>query len=127
MNERLLFVDDEASIRTGFERNLGFDFDLDTAASGAEALAMLADEEYAVVFTDMRMPGMSGIEFVKRAKDLNISTVFVMLTGNVDTETADAALQDAEVFRFLNKPCDGQELRNVIAEALAEYRSHVAA
>ena len=121
MTERLLFVDDEASIRHGFERNLGFDYDLDTAESGAKGLELLEKNEYAVVITDMRMPGMSGLEFLVRAHRMHLQSVFMMLTGNVDTETVDAAYREGRVFRFMNKPCPADELKVIIAEALEEY------
>lgn len=122
MSEKILFVDDEQSLLNGIVRRLGEEFDLSTALSGADALeAMRSEGPFHVVVTDMRMPKMDGVEYVKRAREIAPDTVYVMLTGNQDQATAIRALNEGQVFRFLNKPCKSDELRRVLVSALRQY------
>src|SRR5690606_10702833 len=75
----------------------------------------------AVVVTDMRMPHMNGVQFVAQARKQWPDTVYMMLTGNQDQATASAAVNEGHVFRFLNKPCQGDDLRLAV---LAGLRKH---
>ncbi|TWT77283.1 Transcriptional regulatory protein QseF [Posidoniimonas polymericola] len=118
MDFKLLFVDDERAILNGIERLLGFDYDLDTAESGKEALETIANNgPYDIIFTDMRMPAMDGLQFVAEARKIAPASTFIMLTGNTDKETFVKAMHEARVFRFLNKPCDAGTLQLAIADA----------
>ena len=118
MEPKLLFVDDEAAILSGIQRLLGFDYDLDTALGGKQALEKIQqDGPYDVIFTDMRMPGMDGLQFVAEARAIAPQSTYIMLTGNADKETFVRAMHEAKVFRFLNKPCDQNTLETAIADA----------
>lgn len=118
MDLKLLFVDDERAILNGIERLLGFDYDLDTAESGADALKAIAENgPYDIVFTDMRMPVMDGLQFVAEARKIAPASTYIMLTGNTDKETFVRAMHEARVFRFLNKPCDAGTLQLAISDA----------
>ena len=89
MPELILLVDDDRNILDGYRRNLRGEFLIDVAQSGQEALGLLDSKgPYAVVISDMRMPGMDGIELLRRVKSAPPETVRVMLTGNAETETA---------------------------------------
>jgi len=123
MSEKVLFVDDELNVLNAYKRALRRQFDLHLASSGQEALEMLAEEgEYAVIVSDMRMPGMDGVELLSRFRRESPATVRIMLTGNSDQETAVAAVNEGDVFRFLNKPCSPQELAEAINGGLEQYR-----
>jgi len=123
MSNRILFVDDEQSLLNGIERRFGLDFDLSTANSGAEALEIMDEKgPFAVVVTDMRMPKMDGIEFLKLARLKSPDTVYIMLTGNQDQGTAIRALNEGHVFRFLTKPCQSSELVKVVEAGLRQYQ-----
>ncbi len=123
MSERVLFVDDELNVLNAYKRALRRQFDLHLASSGQEALERLAEEgEYAVIVSDMRMPGMDGVELLSRFRRESPATVRIMLTGNSDQETAVAAVNEGDVFRFLNKPCSPQELAAAINDGLEQYR-----
>lgn len=127
MNERVLFVDDEENVLNGFRRQLRKDFDVSTAASGSAALEVMREEgPFAVVVSDMRMPEMDGIAFLKEAQKLAPDTVRLMLTGNADQQTAIDAVNEGHVFRFLNKPCSVDVLSDTVSEALDRYRVDVA-
>lgn len=123
MLNRVLFVDDDTRLLETMERNFCFDLDLATADSGIAALEKLkAGEEYSVVVSDMRMPRMNGVEFIQQARKLAFDTVYIMLTGNQDVVTAMQAVNDGQVFRFLNKPCKTSEIRRAIDAAQKQYQ-----
>lgn len=122
MTRKVLFVDDEPNVLQSIKRNLRKDFDVDTADGGAEALEKLASNgEYAIVVSDMRMPGMDGVEFLSKAKQQWPDTVRMMLTGNADQQTAVDAVNKGDVFRFLNKPCDAAALASAVTVGLRQY------
>jgi len=123
MLEKILFVDDEPQVLEGFRRLLQPEFQIETATSGAEALAKLEDYgPYAVVVCDMRMPEMDGLQLLRKIKTRFPDVVRVMLTGNVDQETAVKAVNEGNVFRFLNKPCDEHILSQTLHASLVMYR-----
>lgn len=105
------------------ERCLGLKFELETAPSGPAALAKLQDgAPFPVVVTDMRMPSMDGVQFIAEARKLSKHSVFVMLTGNQDVQTAVRAVNEGHVFRFLNKPCDPAEITATIQHAFRQHQ-----
>lgn len=111
MSSRILIVDDEQPLLNGLRR-LGDYYDLVTANSGDAALHEIESHKgFAVVLTDMRMPGMNGIQLIQQARMIAPDTVYMMLTGNQDQATAIKAVNDGQVFRFLNKPCDHDHIR----------------
>ncbi len=123
MNRRVLFVDDEPNVVEGIKRQLRKSFEVSTSTNPQEALELIKTEpDFAVVVSDMRMPQMSGVEFLTSVKQVKPETVRVMLTGNQDQLTASAAVNQGEVFRFLNKPCDTAALTNVLEQALRQYQ-----
>jgi response regulator RpfG family c-di-GMP phosphodiesterase len=118
----VLFVDDEPNVLNAIRRTLRNDFDVHTAESGREALRILEESDpFGVVVSDCRMPEMDGIEFLKRASKVSPLAVRVMLTGNMDQETAVKAVNMGDVFKFLNKPCQGDELKSVVAQAVRQH------
>ncbi len=122
MSKKILFVDDEPNVLQSIRRSLRKEFDLDTAAGGEEALRMLkANGTYAVIVSDMRMPGMNGVELLSQAKQDAPDTVRMMLTGNADQQTAVDAVNHGDIFRFLNKPCQPDELANAIRSGLRQH------
>lgn len=120
----VLFVDDEENILSGIKRQLRKQYAVTTALSGAEALELIrhADQEFAVIVSDMRMPGMDGVEFLHQAKELSPYSVRLMLTGNADQQTAIDAVNRGAVFRFMNKPCPVSLLVESVEAALNQYR-----
>lgn len=123
MNNRVLFVDDEPNILQAIKRSLRKDFEVVIAVGPEAGLKELTDSEpFAMIVSDMRMPGMSGVDFLQASKQLSPNSVRVMLTGNHDQKTAMDAVNDGEVFRFLTKPCDVTTLRQVIQQGLRQYQ-----
>ncbi|HLK13811.1 MAG TPA: HD domain-containing phosphohydrolase [Fimbriimonadaceae bacterium] len=122
MNQRILLVDDEANVLSAITRQLGDAYDLTTALGGSEGIAALeAGPEFAVVVADMRMPGMDGVQFLGRVQELSPRSIRMMLTGNADHVTAVKAVNEGNVFRFLNKPADKPGLVRAIDDCLAQF------
>lgn len=122
-NETILFVDDEPNILESMERQLRKRYEIRTALSGDEALTILKEQgPFAVIVSDMRMPGMDGVQLLSRVKDLYPETVRIMLTGNADQDTAVEAVNSGHIFRFLTKPCATPTLVTSLALALHQHR-----
>ena len=118
----ILLVDDEENVLRGYQRTLRGKFDVDTAVSGQAALELFHElGPYPVIVSDMRMPQMSGVELLEQVKAQWPDTVRVLLTGNTDQETAVAAINQGDVFRFLNKPCPANELISAINTAIQHH------
>jgi response regulator RpfG family c-di-GMP phosphodiesterase len=123
MAEKILLVDDDNSVLDGYRRSLSREFPMETALGGEEALKLVAaNGPYAVVVSDMRMPGMDGIQLLSKIKALSPDTIRVMLTGNADMETAINAINEGSIFRFLNKPCKKEVMAKTLTAALVQYR-----
>ena len=121
---RILCVDDEAEVLRGLSLHLGRRYEVLTALSGAAGLEQLErDPRVAVIISDMRMPGLSGAEFLSRSRSLAPDAQRILLTGQTDLASAVAAINDGQIFRFLSKPCPPAELISAIEAALEQQRS----
>lgn len=123
MNKKVLCVDDDVNILGGYKRSLRKDFDITIAEGGEAGLAAIAssEEEFAVVISDMQMPGMNGVQFLQRVMKESPNTVRIMLTGNADQQTASDAVNEGNIFRFLTKPCDAETLTKVLNAGLEQF------
>jgi response regulator RpfG family c-di-GMP phosphodiesterase len=122
MNRRILCVDDEPNVLEGYRRALRKDFDITIAEGGAEALALIKNsEEFAVIMSDMRMPVMDGVQFLRYVREASPNSVRMMLTGNADQQTAIDAVNEGNIFRFLNKPCSPEHIANALNAGLEQY------
>jgi FixJ family two-component response regulator len=120
---RVLCVDDEPNVLLSLQLLLSRDYEVHTATSGAEGLDMLMRlQAVPVVISDMRMPGMSGAEFLARVHECSPSSVRVLLTGVNDIEAAAEVINKANLFRLLLKPCATEELRRTLASAFEHHR-----
>lgn len=123
MVPKILLVDDDESVLSGFQRTLRKRFAIDVATQGERALALLDDEApYAVVVADMHMPGMSGLDLLMRIRDLSPDTSRIMLTGDADQRTAIDAVNHGQVFRFLAKPCEAGALAEALEAGARQYQ-----
>ncbi len=123
MSEKILLVDDESNVLEGYQRSLRGEFQLETALGGQEALRMVEQNgPFAVVISDMRMPGMDGIQVLTNIKTRWPDTIRVMLTGNADMQTAIDAINEGCIFRFLNKPCSKESMGKTLTAALVQFR-----
>lgn len=123
MNEKVLFVDDDQNLLAACERNLHRRFPLETAAGGEAGLNKISGHgPYAVVVSDMQMPGMNGVQFLSTVKERAPDTVRIMLTGNAGLELAIKVVNEGNIFRFLTKPCPLDVLAKAVEDARAQYR-----
>lgn len=123
MTEKILLVDDEPNVLSAYSRTLRRQFSIATANSGAEALEIMAsDGPFAAIVSDMRMPEMDGLQLLTAVKQKHPDTVRVMLTGNADQQTAIDAVNQGDVFRFLNKPCPPETMANTLDLAIKHYQ-----
>ena len=123
MNEKILLVDDEPSVLEGLKRLMGRELPIEIAVGGALGLKTIAESgPYAVVVSDMRMPQMDGAQFLAKVREASPATVRLALTGYVDIDTAMAAVNEGNIFRFLTKPCSKENLSKAIEAALEQYR-----
>ena len=128
MSKQILFVDDDQNLLDSFTRNLHKEFTIETAPGGKEGLAIIQlFGPFAVVISDMRMPGLDGAEFLARVRELSPHTVRMLLTGHNDLKRAIAAVNDGQIFRYLHKPCSKEEMVSAIRLGLAQYRANVEA
>lgn len=123
MAEKILLVDDEPNVLDSYRRTLGREFNLEMAVGAQAALAQVTENgPYAVVVSDMRMPGIDGVQLLSRIKTVSPDTIRVMLTGHADMETAVNAINEGSIFRFLNKPASKELMAKTLTAALVQYR-----
>lgn len=120
-NSRVLFVDDEALMRRAFRRAVGVGaLRVDLASSGFEALRMAQRTDYAVVVTDLRMPGMDGLSLIERLQPTRPDTQFVLLTAATVAELELELTRSHQhaIGAVLQKPCDTKTLLETVTKAV---------
>lgn len=121
MPHKILVVDDQSVIRNllkdAFARG---PFEVHTAASAEDALALLSCMPVDVVISDEKMPGMSGTAFLAVVRKRYPETIRIMLTGHASLDTAIRAINEGEIYRFLTKPCNIVDLRVTVQQALEQ-------
>ncbi len=114
----LLLVDDEPNIVSALKRLLRRDgYTILTANSGAQGLEMLASQRVDVIVSDQRMPGMTGVDFLRAAKINFPDTIRIVLSGYTELQSVTDAINEGSVYRFLTKPWDDEQLREHIRKA----------
>ncbi len=121
---KIMVVDDETSNLRLLERLFRRDYQVLTASSGEEALRLLELHDVALLITDQRMPGMTGVELLKRAASLRPHTVRIILTGYTDMEALVEAVNCGQVYRYVPKPWNNEDLRLTVARALEHYEAN---
>lgn len=112
---KIIYVDDEEINVQLFEINFSLDYDVYTAYNGFEGLELLKNNSDAgVVLSDMKMPGMNGIEFIKKAKELYPEKKFYILTGFEKTKEIQEALNSGLINEYFSKPFDVPKIKNTI-------------
>ncbi|CAN5404175.1 sigma-54 dependent transcriptional regulator [soil metagenome] len=117
----ILIVDDEQDNLDAFRFNFRKTFDILTATSGPEALAILAEKDVAVIVTDQRMPKMTGVELLREVRNKTPETVGIILTAFTDVAVLIEAITLGQVYRYITKPWDAKEVRGVLQYALERY------
>jgi len=127
MEPRVLVVDDDQVVGKSFERVLtGKGYHVDTALSGKEAFEKCSGEHFDVVFTDLRMPGLDGLEVAKRIKEMNPWLPVAVVTG-YGTEEAEGRARAIGVKEFLHKPVTPAVIEEAAARLLAQRQAETTA
>jgi diguanylate cyclase (GGDEF)-like protein len=120
---KILCVDDDQQVLEGLSLQLGRRYEVLTALSGTQALEILQREErVSVLISDMRMPRMDGATFLSKARTLAPNAARILLTGQTDLRSAIAAVNDAQVLKFLSKPCPPPELHAAVESGIEHFR-----
>jgi CheY-like chemotaxis protein len=117
----LLYVDDDPELLRIFELTFRREFSVVTAASADEALERLRETRAAVVLSDQRMPGMSGVELLERVRDVEPNALRILVTAYGDAETLRRALGDGAVHQLVGKPWTPERMRGVLRRGIEGY------
>lgn len=119
---RLLLVDDEPNTLQALRRMFRHEpYELLLASGGEEGLAMLSHHEVGVIISDYRMPGMNGVDFLRQVKLHWPDTLRIVLSGFTDLRSVTSAINEGAVYKFLTKPWNDEELREITREAFSLY------
>ena len=103
---KILIIDDERSIRNSLKEILADEgYDVDVAENGSQGCEMADKEKYSVIFCDIKMPGMDGMEVLDRFAEMGIDSAVVMISGHGDIDTAVECIKKG-AFDFIQKPLD---------------------
>ena len=117
----VLYVDDEVNNLNSFKAAFRRDFEIYTASSAKEGRKILDTYEIGVIITDQRMPGMTGIEFLESILPIYPDTIRILLTGFSDINAVMDAINRGQVYKYLVKPWQNDELKMYIENALEIY------
>lgn len=119
MNSQIhvLYIDDEDNNLKSFRASLRKDFKVFTAIDAEEGLKLAQEEEVHVVIADQRMPGMTGTEFFEKLIEINPDPIRILLTGYSDIASVIDAINKGEVYRFIDKPWNIEQIKNSIKNA----------
>lgn len=122
---RVLYLDDEEPNLFSFKAAFRRDFEVHTCAEPHQAVRMLDDHEFHVVLSDQRMPRISGVEFFELIMPDHPDISRVLVTGYADTDAVVDAINKGQVYRFVSKPWNEEELRSVIKSAYVLNQTRV--
>lgn len=124
MPYKIMVVDDEPANLRLLERLFRRDYQVLSASSGAEALRLLNQHDVALLLTDQRMPGMTGIELLKRTASFRPHMVRILITGYTDVSALVEAINCGQVYKYVTKPCSNDELRLTVERAIEHYKTN---
>ena len=117
----ILLVDDEPEILQSLKGLLRREFELYTAESGKEALAILEQHEIHVVVTDERMPQMTGVQLMGQVAERYPEAIRIVFTGYADINAVIDAINKGGLYRYITKPWDPDEFIQLLHEAARQY------
>ena len=117
----LLVVDDEQDVCDSVHDLLRREFNVLKARSAQEGIKLLQENEVHIIMTDQRMPQVTGVELLTKARRGHPQAVRMLFTGYADLESIIAAINQGHIFQFLKKPWQPEELEMAVREAAEEY------
>jgi putative nucleotidyltransferase with HDIG domain len=119
---KILCVDDEPNILSALRRMFMLaGFEVEEASSGAEALQKLEQKEFHLILSDMQMPEMNGADFLAQVRQRWPKVMRLMLTGTADLKAAISAINEGEIYRYLTKPWNDEEVVSTVKAALERF------
>lgn len=121
---RALFVDDEPYVLKALQRIfIDDDIDIDLAANGEEALDFLNKNQVDLILSDHNMPGISGVELLRRSREIQPDCIRVLITGKGDLSIAVQAINEGHIYKFFSKPWEDEDVRISILRAIEFKRA----
>ena len=120
---KILFVDDEPNVLKSLKRLfIDEDYEIFSANSGEEGLALLEEQwDTQIVISDYRMPGMNGVDFLKKVYGGWPDSIRIVLSGFADTASVVAAINEGQIYKFVGKPWDDEDLKSTVSKAVEHY------
>ncbi|MBW2732121.1 MAG: response regulator [Deltaproteobacteria bacterium] len=117
----LLIVDDEQGIVESLREVFGGTFEIQHSTSATEALELFKEHTPKLVISDQRMPGMTGLELLRRVKEIQPSTISILVTGYSDINIVVEALNEGLLWKYVAKPWDHDKLRELVLQGARKY------
>jgi response regulator RpfG family c-di-GMP phosphodiesterase len=117
----ILVVDDEPDVVKSIQDLLRYDYKVLGATRAADGLRLLSEQPVHVVLTDQRMPEMTGVDFLRHLRDTHPDMVRLLVTGYADIRAVIDAINEGNVYRYITKPWEPEELQAVVREAVERY------
>ena len=121
----ILYVDDEENNLFSFKAVFRIKYQVYTAISGEEALKILAEKPIQILITDQRMPAMTGVELLEKVIPLYPDPIRLLLTGYADMNAVVDAINKGQIFHYLTKPWNEEELYMTIDRAYEAYQEKI--
>ncbi|MCM8536385.1 MAG: response regulator [Lentisphaeraceae bacterium] len=121
----LIIVDDDVNLLKGLKRTLHGKYNFVTASDVETALDLISENDFAVIISDMKMPYMYGDDFLTMVRSMSPNTVRICLSGESSMDQTVKAINNAEIYKFLKKPCDNELLTKTIDDAIKIYQKSI--
>lgn len=118
---RVLYVDDELDNLKSFKATFRRDFDITICQSPIEAIDVIKENEFEVIFSDQKMPEMKGTELLSLLIKSSPDSIRILLTGYSDIEAVIDAINKGQVYRYITKPWNEEEIKSIIKNAFELY------
>ena len=122
MNPTILIVDDEQHVLNSINRTLRHDYNVILSLDGKSALQVLREQEVSAILADQRMPGLTGSEYFHEARKIQPDTTRVLITGYSDIEAVIQAVNDGQIYYYIEKPWEPEDLKLVMTRAVERYQ-----
>lgn len=114
---KILYVDDEENNLNSFKAAFRREYDVTVALSAIDALTLIKENNYHIIITDQRMPGMTGVEFLASIVKDFPEPIRMLLTGYADIQAVIDAINKGQIYQYITKPWDEQQMRVIINNA----------
>jgi len=119
---KILYVDDEENNLSAFKATFRREYNITTSISAIDAKLLLKEESYDIIISDQRMPNMTGVEFLEYVRDNHPDPIRILLTGYTDIDAVINAINQGEVYRYVTKPYNNDEMKNLIETSHEVFR-----